>query len=146
MFKFASVGNLRWHDWLQQLAMERSWTKFSFMQMCNDVVWNCQCRKLNRTSVSRYEWIQRSSKNTYDLQQFSHCHLRTYRHTFSCMSRGHLGSFLIHSTNPRWAVDMGGWRWFLAHMGLSALHLEDGNSAVTLSVHVYAQLLGASWN
>ncbi len=28
----------------------------------------------------------------------------------------HLGSFLIHSTNPRWAADMGGWRWFLAHM------------------------------
>lgn len=47
----------------------------------------------------------------------------------------HLWSFLMCSHNPRWALDIKGW-WFLAHMGMSSLHLEamDFLGCVCISV------------
>lgn len=145
MCKFASVGNLRWHDWQQQFAMEPSWTKFSFMQMCK---W---CGTANAES-----WTEQVSQDTNGYNSrartpttFSNSVTVIWERMVTLLVAYvsvHLGSFLIHSTNTRWAVNMGGWQWSLAHMGLPALHLEDGNLAVPLSVHVYAQMLGASWN
>lgn len=48
-----------------------------------------------------------------DLQRFSCCHCERMVTLLVAYVSVQFGSFLIRSTNPRWALDMGGWRDFL---------------------------------
>lgn len=66
-FKFARVGDLRWHDWQQQLVMEPSWTKFNFMQMmqwCDVVTAKAErneCLKIRMDTAVEQEHLQSSA-------------------------------------------------------------------------------------